>query len=250
MVSRTRTREMRRDAEAPKLSGITRAEALQLLAEVPLFRGLATEELMELFREVQHEQIRAKTLFHNQEEEGNVLYVLKRGRVSIYRVTPSGRKVVVMVLAAPATFGSMNALGVQMNGEFAETIEDSLLCTVGRPALERLIRRRPDVALRLLDQYGRRLLALEERLEEMAALTAQERLAAILLRLAGDDGTIRGLTQDDLADVSGTVRQTVARILGAWRERGIIAVGRRTIHLLRKNALSALASADRSVART
>ncbi|TAM57666.1 Crp/Fnr family transcriptional regulator [bacterium] len=246
----SRENDMRRDARhmvnRKDTVGITRSEALQLLAEVPLFRGLASDELIELFRGVQHRLVPAKTLLH-QQGDGSTLYVLKRGRVNIYRVTRSGRKIGVLVLTPPAAFGSMNAFGLEMDGEFAETIEPSLVCTVGAPALESLLRRRPDVSLRLLEQYGRRILALERRLEELAASTAEERLATVILRLTDEAGDmIRGLTQDDLADASGTVRQTVARILAAWRNRGIVAVTRRAIRVLRREVLQDVASTGAS----
>ena len=58
----------------------------------------------------------------------------------------------------------------------------------------------------------------ERRVEEMAALTAQQRLATLLLRFA-DTGAdiVGGFTQDEFAEMSGTVRQTVARLLSRWR---------------------------------
>ncbi|TAM89337.1 Crp/Fnr family transcriptional regulator [bacterium] len=229
--------------EQKRKSGITRAEALQLLEGVPLFRGLAANELFELFREVKHREIAARTLFHDPSDVGEALYVLKKGSVRLYRLTRSGQKIPLMDLTAPTVFGSMGAFGQRIDGEFAETVEKSVLCTVSKRALERLIQRRPDVALRLLDLLGRRLSTLEGRLEEMAAFTAEQRLAAVMLRLAdGANGIVSGLTQDELAEVSGTVRQTVARILGCWRDSGIVSVKRRSVRVLSRSALAELAS--------
>ncbi len=223
-------------------AGITRAEALTLLTSVPLFRGLTTDELVELFRGVQHEEILPRTTFHDRAEGQEVLYVLKRGRVRLYRLTSSGKKVILMDLKSPTVFGSMGIFGQRLEGEFAETAEKSLICRVSRPALERVLRRQPEVALRLLDLLGRRLGEVERRVEEMAALTAEQRLAAFLLRLTETSGGIlTGFTQDELAEVSGTVRQTVARILGQWRRKGIVSVRRRSVHILRRHILTGFA---------
>lgn len=221
-----------------------RAEVVQLLASAPLLRGLTLEELGELFREVRHQQIPPGTTFH-QPGERKVLYFLKRGRVRLYRLTSGGKKVILTDLRSPTAFGSMALLGQEMDSDFAEAVEESLICTVSQQVLERLLRRRPDVALRLLDLMGRRLWELERRVEEMATLTTSQRLATILVRLSdARTGVVGGFTQEELAEMSGTIRQTVARIMGAWQRQGLIQVKRRSVCVLHREKLAALAAAS------
>lgn len=218
----------------------SRAQVVKLLASAPLLRGLTLEELGELFREVRHQQIPPGTTFH-QPGEREVLYFLKRGRVRLYRLSSSGKKVILTELRSPTAFGSMALLGQGMDSDFAEAVEESLICVVSQHVLERLLRRRPDVALRLLDLMGRRLWELERRVEEMATLTTGQRLATILVRLSdAKTGLVAGLTQEELAEMSGTIRQTVARILGKWQRQGLIHVRRRSVHILRREELAAL----------
>jgi len=218
------------------------AGAVRLLASAPPFRGLAPEELADVVRDVRHREISAGTTFHSPVRSAEVLYVVKRGRVRVYRLTPAGRKIILMEVRSPAVFGSMALLGQGMDGDFAEAVEDSLICTVSRRTLERLVHRRPDVALRLLAAIGNRLWEVERRVEEMAAFTAEQRLAALLLRLADSAGNLTGLTQEDLAGMSGVVRQTAARILGRWRRECLVAVGRRSVRILRRDGLAARAA--------
>lgn len=223
--------------------GPSRAQAVELLARTPLFRGLTSDQLSELFRAVRHRQIGAGTTFHSPDAETELLYFIKRGRVRLYRLTATGRKIVLTDLKAPAAFGSMALLGQGMDRDFAEAVDESLVCTVRRDELERFLRHRPEVALRMLDVMGRQLWEIERRVEEMAAFTTEQRLATILQRLADPTtGSIEGLTQQELAETSGTVRQTVARILGRWRERGLVAIRRRSVRILRPDALAALAT--------
>ncbi len=223
-------------------TSLARVQALRLLASTPLFRGLMPDDLSELFREVRHHQVPAGTPLDAPAGAGEILYFLKRGRVRLYRMSSSGKKIVLVDLTPPAVFGSMAFVGQEMDGELAEAAEDSLICAVGRGALERLLHRRPDVALRLLDLLGRRLYEVERRVEEMTALTASQRLAVLLLRFANAGmGIVSGFTQDELAEMSGTVRQTVARTLSRWRRAGVVAVRRRSIRILRRETLEALA---------
>lgn len=219
-----------------------RAGIVQLLASTPLFQGLALEELSEFFREIRHHQVSAGTTFHDPASAAEVLYLVKRGRVRVFRLTPSGRKIILTELRSPAMFGSMAMLGQGMDRDFAEAVEESLICTVSRHALERLLHHRPDVALRLLTAMGRRLWDIEQRVEEMAASTAQQRLATLLLRLADSTDVLSGFTQEELAEMSGNVRQTIARILGRWRREGLITVRRRSVQIVRRDDLAALAA--------
>ncbi|MBI4278195.1 MAG: Crp/Fnr family transcriptional regulator [Armatimonadetes bacterium] len=214
---------------------------MELLALAPVFRGLALEELAGLFREVRHQQVPRETTFHQPTDATTVLYFLKRGRVRLYRLTPEGRKVIITELRPPTAF-----LGQGMDGEFAEAVEESLICTVRLQALEGLLRRRPDVGLRLLELVGRRLWELTRRVEEMATLTAGQRLATVLLRLADAGGTVDGVTQEELGEMSGTVRQTVARILGAWERKEYVEVRRRSVRIIRRDRLLALVTPDRN----
>lgn len=217
-----------------------RAQVVQLLASAPLLRGLTLEELGELFREVRHQQIPPGTTFHQPGDETEVLYFLKRGRVRLYRLTSGGKKVILMELRSPTAFGSMALLAQGMDSNFAEAVEESLICAVSQQVLERLLRRRPDVALRLLDLMGRRVWELERRVEEMATLTTRQRLATILVRLSdAETGLVGRLTQEELAEMSGTIRQTVARILGEWQRQGLIQVKRRSVRILRREKLAA-----------
>ena len=95
-----------------------------------MFRGLTLDELGELFREVRHRQIPAGSTFHQPADELEVLYFLKRGRVRLYRLTPGGRKVILTELRSPTAFGSIALLGQGMDSDFAEAVDESLICTV------------------------------------------------------------------------------------------------------------------------
>lgn len=219
-----------------------RVDAVHLLSSAPVFRGLTVPELSELFREVRHRKVPAGTTFHDPADSIEALYFVKRGRVRLYRLTSSGRKIILTELQALTVFGSMAMLGQGMDSDFAEAVEESLICTISGPALERLLRRRPDVTFWLLTATGRRLWEVEQRVEEMAVFSTEQRLATLLLHLVDPTGVVSGITQEELAEMSGTVRQTVARILGRWRQEGLVAVRRRSVRIFGREKLAALAA--------
>jgi CRP/FNR family transcriptional regulator len=112
-----------------------------------------------------------------------------------------------------------------------------------RGDLERLLLERPQVALRILEVLGRRLLEVEARLEDVAFKTVAGRLASLLLRLMKEQGTtIRGLTHQNLADNVGTHRETTTQTLTTFRVAGLVATGRKRIEILDPEGLQRIAN--------
>jgi len=173
-------------------------------------------------------------VFYRPEEPGEVLFILKEGRVQLYRISPEGKKLVITTLGPHTLFGEMALLGTKMHNTFAEAIDDCLICVMSRTDLERLILNKPQVALRILEVTGKRLREAEERLENMAFKGIPARLASLLLRLAEEQGNdeIAGLTHQDLAESVGTYRETATQVLNDLKAQGLIEIGRKRIKIV------------------
>ncbi|MCB0044807.1 MAG: Crp/Fnr family transcriptional regulator [Caldilineaceae bacterium] len=182
-------------------------------------------------------------VFYRPEEPGEVLFILKEGRVQLYRISPEGKKLVIATLGPHTLFGEMALLGTQMHNTFAEAVEDCLICVMSRTDLERLILNKPQVALRLLEVSGKRLREAEERLENMAFKGIPARLASLLLRLSKEQGSeeIVGLTHQDLAESVGTYRETATQVLNDLKNEGLLEIGRKRIRILDKEGLEEVA---------
>ncbi len=182
-------------------------------------------------------------VFYRPEEAGEVLFILKEGRVQLYRISPEGKKLVIATLGPHTLFGEMALLGTRMHNTFAEAIEDCLILVMSRTDLERLILNRPQVALRILDITGKRLREAEERLENMAFKGIPARLASLLLRVAEEQQseTITGLTHQDLAESVGTYRETTTQVLNDLKGQGLIEIGRKRITILDRERLAVVA---------
>jgi CRP-like cAMP-binding protein len=90
----------------------------------------------------------------------------------------------------------------------------------------------------LMQAMGQRLVEAENRLEQMAYSTISSRLATLLLELAADDPhDVVHATHQELADMLGTWRETISKALQDFRQRGLVASGRRRLTLLDKEGL-------------
>ncbi|MCI0389041.1 MAG: Crp/Fnr family transcriptional regulator [Acidobacteria bacterium] len=203
------------------------------LSAMDLFRDLTPSEMEEIDRATVMQTCRTGRVFYTPGETGEVLFILKKGRVQLYRMSSEGRKLVITRLEPVCFFGEMSCVGQGMYNTFAEATEDSLICTMSRHDVERLLLAKPKVAVRILEAIGQRLVSAEQQLEEMAFKGLIPRVAALLLRAAeGDD--VKGLSHQDLADQLGVYRETVTNALNELKTAGIIDIGRKRISIVNR----------------
>lgn len=225
------------------VAGAQPAEKMRYLSELTVFQDLTAREMEELNRITTMSTVQKGRVFYRPEEPGEVLFILKEGRVQLYRISPEGKKLVITTLGEHTLFGEMALLGAKMHNTFAEAVEDCLICVMSRTDLERLILNKPQVALRLLEITGKRLREAEERLESMAFKGIPARLASMLLRLSDEQGSdeVTGLTHQDLAESVGTYRETATQVLNDLKSQGLIEIGRKRIEILKRDALMEIA---------
>ncbi len=226
-----------------KSTALPPADKMRYLTEIAVFQDLSPREMEDLNRITTMSNVLKGRVFYRPEETSEVLFILKEGRVQLYRISPEGKKLVITTLGAHTLFGEMALLGTKMHNTFAEAVEDCVICVMSRADLERLILNKPQVALRILEITGKRLREAEERLENMAFKGIPARLASMLLRLAEEQGSddITGLTHQDLAESVGTYRETATQVLNDLKTDGLIDIGRKRISILNKEKLTEVA---------
>lgn len=217
---------------------------LSHLSNIEIFRDLSTSELEEMDRQITMASCETGKIFYMPEDSGEVLFLLKKGRVQLYRISPNGKKLVVSTLGPGAIFGEMSLVGQGMHNTFAESVDDCLLCVMSRADVERLMREKPMVAFRFVEALGDRVTQLESRLEEIAFKSIPARLASLLLRLADEQGNgdaVNGFTHQDLGEMLGTYRETITQTLNDFKAEGLIEISRKHIGLLDRYSLEHLA---------
>ena len=207
-------------------------DKMQHLSTMEIFTDLSEREREELDRITTMSTVRKSKVFYRPEEMGEVLFILKKGIVQLYRISPEGKKLVITTLGKGSLFGEMALLGQQMHNTFAEAITDCTICVMSRTDLERLILQRPQVALRILEITGERLRDAESRLEDLAFKGIPARLSSLLLRLADEDDIVVGFTHQDLAEMVGTYRETATQVLNDLKSKGLIEIGRKRITIV------------------
>ena len=217
---------------APRVDTASQLPKREYLRTIDIFGDLRPEEIDEIDKQTQMITCPRGRVLFSQEDRAEALFLLKRGRVQLYRLTSSGKRLDVATIGPGTFFGEMPLLGESLRHTYAESLDDSMLCVMSRGDVERLIRQHPSVAVRMVEALGQRLALSEARLEEMAYRSVPTRIAAVLLRLsqARPNETVL-ITHQELGDMIGALRETVTKILDEFQADGLVELGRGRILL-------------------
>lgn len=217
----------RRRTEPARLLESSALQNHDCMLTMDIFCDLEPEAMAAFEQQTEMRTCRKGQILYSQEDRAEVLFLLKRGRVQLYRLTPSGKRLEVAVIEPGTFFGEMPLLGESLRHTFAEAVEDSLICVMSREDIEGLMRRRSEVALRMIEVLGRRLALCEARLEEMAYRSVPARIAAVLVRLSqGRNGEVVSITHQELGDMIGALRESVTKVLDDFQRAGLVELGR------------------------
>ena len=208
-------------------------ELLGFLSEMPLFADVPPAELAPLAGVVRRRRYPRGAVLLTQGELGNVAFIVRRGLVDIVVESADGRDLVLYEVRPGDHFGEMALLEGSPRSASAVCREDSELLAITRDDLLHELQRHPTIMLRMLQAMSRRLRLTDRRLEALAFHDAALRLAETLWSASQVEGQWRvaRVHQDDLAARVGVSRQTVNRVLGEWRRRGLVSVARGEIRL-------------------
>ena len=225
------------------------------LRDIDIFQDLSPDEVETLGHRAPMQTVEAGSVFYSPEDASEVLFILKAGRVRIYRLSADGKALTTAIIEAGTIFGEMAILGQGMHDSYAESLTPCVLCLMSRDDVKRLLLGDQRIALRITETMGRRLLEAERRLSDFAFKSLPERIATILVTLVEREPSrfsmwpsraIRAevrFTHEQLAEMVGTHRETATKVLNDWREQGLIELKRGKVVLLDLEALRRL-SAD------
>ena len=181
-------------------------------------------------------------------EEGTGFYVMIKGRVKIYKLSPEGKEQILHIFGMGEPFGEVPVFAGENFPANAEALEKSRALFFPRLALLRLIKQNPSFALNLLAILSRRLRSFAAQIEDLSLKEVPGRIAAHLLYLSelkkGSADLKLTITKGQLASLLGTIPETLSRILGRMSGEGLISLSGPHIKTLDRNGLKTLADSS------
>jgi CRP/FNR family transcriptional regulator, cyclic AMP receptor protein len=169
------------------------------------------------------------TIFH-EGQPGTAFYVVKTGRIKVYKLADDGRELILGIFSDGALFGDVPIFDAGPYPAGAAAMVDSYVYSIDRDDFDRLIVGYPEIALKVIRVLGKRLRQAHGFVMDMAMKSAGQRLSSVLLKLADDygveseEGTIIDLplTRQEIAELMGVSRETAIRELSRFSRAGSI----------------------------
>jgi CRP/FNR family transcriptional regulator, cyclic AMP receptor protein len=213
--------------------------AIDVLHRISLFADLREEELQDLAACLGKRTFGADMILFHKGSPSQALYLIESGKVRAFALSDGGLEITLDIYGPGECLGETALLDGQMRCAGAMTLQPTVTYTLQRDDFLRCLDEHPKVARRALTLLADRLNHLTEFTENLAFLDVPGRVAAVLLELAARYGVNEGsieidlhLTQSELATWVCASRVMVNKVLGAFRDDGLIKIDGQTITIL------------------
>ncbi len=228
-------------AVATKSLHVTEAGDQVTLERVGLFSGLDADSIGELSAAMRRRIFRPGEVIFHRDDPGQVLYVLRSGKVKIYITSQDGQEVALAVFAPGDYFGELALLDGQPRSASAVAIEQADTLALQRADFIKAVMRHPRIAVQVMGVLSRRLRQTDAMIEDLLFLDVHGRVAKKLLELAETHGarTPEGiriemrLTQGELAAMVGASRESVNKVMGYFTDKQFISTDKYKVTIKR-----------------
>jgi len=171
-------------------------------------------------------------------DKARYIYMIANGRVKIGHYTDDGKEVVKAILSKGEIFGELALTGEEKREDFAQALdENTSVCPMSIEDMQNLMYEDKELSFKIYKLIGLRIRKLERKVESLVFKDARTRVIEFLKDAAAWKGKKVGfetmiptkLTHKDIANLTGTSRQTVTTILNELKEQNLINFDRRKI---------------------
>jgi CRP/FNR family cyclic AMP-dependent transcriptional regulator len=209
-------------------------ETARLLARTEVFSDLEQRELEAVAQVAVPRRWERGQVIFREGDEGDTCYLLRSGAVVLTREHQDGRMVALAELRAGSMFGELAMFRGETRSATAEAVEATSAVALLARDVQRLIRRHPELALKLLAALAERVSRSNERLLQQSFQTVAGRVASALLAQtvsrqaegAPDSDVLIRATQAEIANLAGTSRESASRFLATLERAGVVTLGR------------------------
>jgi len=203
---------------------------MEVIKSIPIFAGLDDASLAKIASVTKQRAYKKGSIIFMEDEPGKAFFFVKSGKVKIYRTSPEGQQHIIHIFGPGEVFAEATVFADVTYPATAEALEDSQIGVIDNADLEALIQEDTALALSIIKILAKRLRMASEEIRNLAVMDAAGRTAMLLLQLAEQygektpDGIIIALDvpRQELANMAGITRETLARVLSRFNENGII----------------------------
>ncbi len=200
------------------------------IRKVPVFDSLSEKDAKEIIPYLQEESFRKKESIFAEGDPSEWLYIVRRGKVKITKLSQEGKEIILELISPPDFFGGIAVVRGFPYPANAVAMEDTDTVKISRKNLLSVMDRFPSLMYGMAMNIGDRIKGSHETLKSIALEKVESRIASLLLKLADKagektaDGTLINmkLTKQDIAEMVGTTVETSIRTMSKFTKAGLV----------------------------
>ncbi|WP_040497599.1 Crp/Fnr family transcriptional regulator [Fulvivirga imtechensis] len=206
--------------------------------DVDLFNLMCPHKIKTISERHSFNYFKKNDFIYFPEEPAKSIYMIAAGRVRIGHYTEDGKEVVKAILTTGEIFGELALAGEEKREDFAQAMDDNTtVCPISIEEMQALMAENKELSFKVYKLIGLRIRKLERKIESLVFKDARTRIIDFLKDAAAWKGKKVGfetmiptkLTHKDIANLTGTSRQTVTTILNELKEKNLINFDRKKI---------------------
>lgn len=221
------------------------ASKIHTLKQVPIFSSLEEKQVRDI-ADISIEKffLKNEVIFH-EGDPGSSLFIVKSGVIKISLIDPNGKEAILQMLYETDFFGEMSLLDGQFRSATVSAVEDSKALMISQKDFTEFIQQHPDVIFSIVAGLNRRLRKANDKIASLTFFDVYGKVAKTLLDLIKEKGDQAGeqvilelpFSRQELANMAGTSRESLTRILYEFQVRGCLKLEGRKITILNEAIL-------------
>lgn len=200
------------------------------LHEHKLFRNLSFSEIDTLCILKKFKKSKKNELIDLPFSEKERIYFLKHGTIKLIKISAEGDEILIDILQKGDLFGELSLEQPTKNEEFFKVVsEEAIICTFYREKLEDVINKKPDFAFNYIKFIGFNFKKIQNGYRNILFKDAKTRLLLLLNTIIEKENLETSsftlpnyLTQNDIAQLICTTRQTIISLFKELEKEGFI----------------------------
>lgn len=205
-----------------------------MIGKIPLFQDLSDEETEGLARCAVERRYKKNTVILTKGDLSDSIYLIIDGRVRVYLDDEEGNEITIATYGQGECFGELALFSGAPRAANVVTLEESRFSIISRDAFLQFLGKYPKVSYRIIQALVTRIQSMTEDINVLALFDVYGRVRHLLLKMAEDSNGMRiteRVTHQEIANMVGSSREMVSRILRDLKVGGYISVDQKRIIL-------------------
>lgn len=212
-------------------------EISKLLKSMSIFSGLSDTELQQVVEISNKREYKKRMYVFMEGEPREAVFFISTGVVKAYKIDEDGNEQVISLLHPGDMFPHVGFFDHSPYPATVEVVQDAEILVIRIDDFDELLMRQPQIAIKVMKIMGQKIIALQQRVQDFISKDVQHRIIHSLVRLAEDHGekTAKGIyidvpiTNQDFANMVGTSRESINRILNQFKKQRLLSADRQGI---------------------